>query len=104
MPVRPLTRDQAWLLPPTLDEAIDDDHPVRFVGAFVDAIDSAAWADLGIAPAGAAEGAPAYHPRLLLSVWLYGVHNGRALFAEAGSGLPRPVAVPVADGLSEAGP
>jgi len=76
MPVRPFSRDQAWLLPPTLDEAIDDDHPVRFVGAFVDAIDRAAWDDLGIAPAGASEGAPAYHPRLLLSVWLYGFMTG----------------------------
>ena len=45
-------------------------------GAFVDAIDSAGWDDLGIAPAGAAEGAPAYHPRLLLSVWLYGFMTG----------------------------
>lgn len=76
MPVRPFTRDQAWLLPPRLDEAIGDDHPVRFVGAFVEAMDGAAWDALGIATAGAPEGAPAYHPRLLLGVWLYGFMTG----------------------------
>ena len=76
MPVRPHTRDQAWLLPPSLDETVAADHPARFVAAFVDAIGPQAWADLTIEPAGDARGAPAYHPRLLLSVWLYGFMSG----------------------------
>jgi transposase len=76
MPVRPHARDQAWLLPPSLDETVAADHPARFVAAFVDAIDLRAWAELAIDPGGDARGAPAYHPRLLLSVWLYGFMSG----------------------------
>lgn len=35
MPLRSLNRQQVWLLPPTLDELIPDDHPVRFVGGLI---------------------------------------------------------------------
>ena len=76
MPLRPLNREQAWLLPPTLGEMIPDNHPARFVAAFVDALDRAAWVELGIGPDGQPLGAPAYHPRVLLSVWLYGFMTG----------------------------
>ena len=76
MPLRPLNREQAWLLPPTLGELIPNDHPARFVAEFVDALDHAAWVELGIGPEGEPLGAPAYHPRALLSVWLYGFMTG----------------------------
>jgi transposase len=76
MPLRPLNRQQAWLLPPTLSELIPSDHPARFVAEFVDALDHAAWAELGIGLDGEPLGAPAYHPRALLSVWLYGFMTG----------------------------
>jgi transposase len=76
MPLRPFSRDQAWLLPPTLDQLLPDDHPARFVAAFVEALDARAWRDLGVEPAGDPEGAPAYDPRALLSVWLYGFMTG----------------------------
>lgn len=76
MPVRPLTRDQVWLLPPSLDDLVPDDHPVRFVAAFVDALTRADWQAMGIAPDGDAMGAPAYDARVLLSVWLYGFTAG----------------------------
>lgn len=76
MPLRPLSRYDTWLLPPTLDELIPEDHPARFVAAFVDAMDRVAWAELGIGLDGEALGAPAYHPRALLSVWLYGFMTG----------------------------
>ena len=76
MPLRPFNRYETWLLPPTLDELIPQDHPARFVAAFVDAMDRAAWAELGIGFNGEALGAPAYHPRALLSVWLYGFMTG----------------------------
>ncbi len=39
MPLRPMFRDQGWLLPPALDELLSDDHPARFVAAFVDGLD-----------------------------------------------------------------
>jgi transposase len=76
MPLRSLNREQAWLLPPTLDEMIPDDHPARFVAAFVDNLDRTIWLEMEIDPNGDPMGAPAYHPRSLLSVWLYGFMTG----------------------------
>ena len=72
MPLRDMDREQMWLLPPTLDELLPLDHPARFVAEFVDALDRAAWAKMGVGIEGDPLGAPAYHPRALLSVWLYG--------------------------------
>jgi len=72
MPIRTLSREDTWLLPPTLDELIPPNHPARFVGAFVQALDRADWAGLEIAAEGDRLGAPSYDPRGLLSVWLYG--------------------------------
>jgi len=74
MPVRPHTRDQAWLLPPRLEDMIPPEHPVRFVGTFIDEIDLPGWRDFGIEPE--ALGAPSYAPRLLLGVWCYGFMVG----------------------------
>jgi len=76
MPLREFSREKTWLLPPTLEELIPADHPVRYVAAFVDGLDRAAWYELGVAPDGAARGALAYHPRLLLGVWLHGFMSG----------------------------
>lgn len=76
MPLRPLNREQAWLLPPTLGELIPNDHPARFVAEFVEGLDGAVWIELGIGSEGDPLGAPAYHPRALLSVWLYGFMTG----------------------------
>lgn len=76
MPLRPLNRQQSWLLPPTLDELIPNDHPVRFIACFVDTIDDNTWQQMSIEINGETLGAPAYHPRALLSVWLYGFMTG----------------------------
>ncbi len=76
MPLRDMDREQAWLLPPSLDDLLPLDHPARFVAEFVDALDREGWAELGVEIAGDPMGAPAYHPRALLSVWLYGFMTG----------------------------
>ena len=76
MPLRPMGREQMWMLRPTLDELLPLDHPARFVAEFVDALDRDAWAELGVDIEGDSMGAPAYHPRALLSVWLYGFMTG----------------------------
>ena len=64
------------MLPPTLDELLPSDHPARFVAEFVDALDRDGWAELGVDMDGEVLGAPAYHPRALLSVRLYGFMTG----------------------------
>ena len=76
MPLRDMDREQMWLLPPSLDELLPLDHPARFVAEFVDALDRDDWAELGVDVDGDPLGAPAYHPRALLSVWLYGFMTG----------------------------
>jgi transposase len=92
MPVRPYIRDQGWLLPQRLEDVLSSDHPVRFVATFVDEFDAKAWRELGIQPKGKQDGAPAYDPRLLLSVWLYGfmtgVRSSRKLEAACRETLP----------------
>ncbi len=76
MPLRDMPREQAWLLPPSLDELLPLDHPARFVAEFVDALNREDWKELGVEIEGDPLGAPAYHPRALLSVWLYGFMTG----------------------------
>ena len=76
MPLRDMDREQMWLLPPSLDELLPLDHPARFVAEFVDALGREGWAELGVEIDGDPLGAPAYHPRALLCVWLYGFMTG----------------------------
>ena len=56
-------------MPPSLDEWVPKDHPVRFVRDFVDALDLPA---LGIPEPVGEEGRPPYGPDVLLKVWLFG--------------------------------
>ncbi len=76
MPVRKFSRQQAWLLPPTVDELIPDDHPARFVASFVDSLDENIWRNMEIVLEGDPLGTPSYHPRAMLGVWLYGFMTG----------------------------
>ena len=76
IPVRPFSREQAWLMPPTLDDPVPEDHPVRFAAAFVDGLDAETWEELEIDLQGDPRGASAYHPRALLSVWIHGFTTG----------------------------
>ena len=76
MPLRDMDREQIWLLPPSLDELLPLDHPARFVAEFVDGLDREGWAEMGVEIEGDPLGAPAYHPRAVLCVWLYGFMTG----------------------------
>jgi transposase len=66
-------RDQQVLFPETLDEYVSEDNAVRFIDAFVAALD---MAKLGFARAIPSEdGRPAYDPRDLLRLFIYGYLN-----------------------------
>ena len=64
---------QSSLFPPTLDELVPADHPVRVIAAFVDAVDLATAGFERTEPA--ATGRPSYDPADLLKLYLYGYMN-----------------------------
>ena len=66
-------RGQSMLLPECLDDWIDEDNPVRAIDAFVDALDLASLGFDGVEPA--ATGRPAFHPSVLLKLYIYGYLN-----------------------------
>lgn len=76
MPVREMSRDQDWMFPPRLEELLPADHPARFVAMVVDELVQDEWGKMGVSLAGDPLGAPSYHPRALLCVWLYGFMTG----------------------------
>ena len=66
-------RQQVTLLPECLDDCIGEDNPVRVVDVFVDELDLATLGFDGAVPA--ATGRPAYHPSVLLKIYIYGYLN-----------------------------
>lgn len=66
-------RDQVTLLPECLDDYIAEDNPVRAVDAFVDELDLQTLGFARAAPANT--GRPAYHPGVLLRIYIYGYLN-----------------------------
>src|SRR5229473_8629397 len=79
-------RGQSTLLPECLDEWVEESNSVRVVDCFVDALDLADLGFEGVEPA--ATGRPAYHPSVLLKLYIYGylnrVQSSRRLEREAG--------------------
>ena len=82
-------RAQSTLLPECLDDWLDEDNPVRAIDAFVDALDLGSLGFDGVEPA--ATGRPAFHPSVLLKLYIYGylnrVQSSRRLEREAGRNL-----------------
>ena len=70
--------EQAYLLPPSVREVLGEDHICFFVHQVVERLELSAF-EQGYVE----EGRPAYHPALLLKVWLYayalGVTSARRL-------------------------
>ena len=79
-------RDQVTLFPERLEDWIGEDHPVRVIDAFVDALDLCTAGFGRTAPA--QTGRPGYHPSVLLRLFIYGylnrVPSSRRLEREAG--------------------
>ena len=78
-------RSQTLLLPPAIDDYVEEENPVRFIDAFVDALD---LTELGFARSMSERtGRPGYHPADLLKLYIYGylnrVRSSRRLEVEA---------------------
>jgi transposase len=61
-------RSKVFLLPPSLEDWVPGNHPVRFIDAFVESLD---LQSLGFEVGHAPTGRPRYSAQLLLSVYLY---------------------------------
>ena len=66
-------RTQAMLLPECVEDYVGPDNPVRVVEAFVEQLDLRAMGFEGNDPQ--ATGRPAYHPSVLLKIYVYGYLN-----------------------------
>src|SRR5246500_6029905 len=79
-------RGQSMLFPECLEDWISQDNPVRVIDVFVDELDLADLKFGGVAPE--ATGRPAYHPSMLLKLYISGylnrVQSSRRLEHEAG--------------------
>ena len=78
-------RGQSTLFPECLEDWIDENNPVRVIDVFVDELDLAELGFDGAAPE--VTGRPAYHPSVLLKLYIYGylnrVQSSRRLEREA---------------------
>lgn len=82
--IKGVDRQQTHLLPPSIEEYVGAEAPVRAIDAFVAGLDLAA---LGLSAAPAATGRPPYDPADLLKLYLYGylhrIRSSRRLEAES---------------------
>jgi|APEBP8051072661_1049379.scaffolds.fasta_scaffold08505_1 Transposase and inactivated derivatives len=79
------SRSQLHLLPPSIEEYVADNSPVRFIEVFVESLDMSAMQFTHHTPA--TTGRPPYDPKMLLSLYIYGylfrIESSRRLEAEA---------------------
>ena len=78
-------RHQTTLFPEALDDYITAENPIRVIDAFVDSID---LSGLGFKTIAADTGRPAYHPSMMLKLFIYGylnrIQSSRRLERETG--------------------
>lgn len=70
MPLRPYNQDQIFLLPPSLNEWIREDHPARVFSEIIDRIDTTTFRQEK------EEGRPAYDPKMMIKALLWGYATG----------------------------
>ena len=84
--VEGVDRDQAVLFPECLEDWVDQNNAVRVIEAFVEALELGDLGFGGVDPK--STGRPAYHPSVLLKLYIYGylnrVQSSRRLEREAG--------------------
>ena len=66
-------RNQSTLFPETLEDYVAENNPVRVVDAFINELDLSHLGFQGVEPQ--ATGRPAYHPSILLKLYVYGYLN-----------------------------
>ena len=79
------SRSQITLFPEAVNEYIEEDNPVRVIDVFVDGLD---LSTPGFKTVPADTGRPAYHPGVMLKLFIYGylnrVQSSRRLERKAG--------------------
>jgi len=71
--IQSVDRSQGILFPEHLDDYVQDDNPVRVVDVFVEQLDLGELGFTSVTPL--LTGRPAYHPSVLLKLYLYGYLN-----------------------------
>jgi len=78
-------RHHTGFFPPTLEDSIAEDNPVRAIDAYIEALDMVSLGFTNTTLSNSS-GQPAYHPKLLLKIYIYGylnkVRSSRKLDAE----------------------
>ncbi len=78
---REYRQDQSFLLPPSLDEFVPEDHEVRIINDVADTMDLSLLLDKY-----GGGGAPAYHPAMILKIIIYayslGIYSSRRIARE----------------------
>lgn len=69
-----LNRKQQLMFPPSLDELVDEDNVVRAIEAYVDTLDIFKL-KIKTKKSLIKDGQPAFHPKLLLKIYIYGYLN-----------------------------
>ena len=69
-----LNRKQQLMFPPSLDELVEEDNAVRAIEAYVDTLDIFKL-NIKTKKSLIKDGQPAFHPKLLLKIYIYGYLN-----------------------------
>lgn len=89
--IKGMDREQEHLLPERLEDYVGADNPVRFLDVFVDGLDLKGLGFVFPKHKPNDQGRPAYHPGLLLKLYIYGylhqIRAGRKLKCECGRNL-----------------